>query len=196
MICAWGKDGRLLGRDRAVLTLLRELGVKPHCLGTNGDGTPKHPLYIAYDVTPVEYQPLPIDGYPRGMSDLATEGMSTEGMALTRELSPRVLPNGWTFVQGYGNVVRHIHRKLQVIVTGSRERDGRRWMHVSVIHRDRLPTWDELREVKDWLVGRDRLAVQVLPPAGEYVNVHPNCLHLWHCLDGDPVPDFRRNGQV
>lgn len=30
----------------------------------------------------------------------------------------------------------------------------------------------------------------------KYINLHPTCLHLWHCLDGDVVPDFARGGQI
>src|SRR5690606_32613773 len=59
LICAWGKHGRLLQRDHQVLAILREMGVRPHCLGTNGDGTPKHPLYVPYGVTPVEFSLQP-----------------------------------------------------------------------------------------------------------------------------------------
>lgn len=119
-----------------------------------------------------------------------------ENYDLTAEYQPRVLPHGWTRAGGLDNAYRHIHRRIVVIVSAAREADGRRWIHVSVSHRDRLPTWEELREVKDWIIGRAALAVQVLPRAEEYVNLHPNCLHVWHCLDGDPVPDFRRDGEV
>ena len=120
--------------------------------------------------------------------------LSREGQTLTLEHVPRILPAGWTRV--YENTFRHIHRHLLAILTVERERDGRRWVHVSVSHRDRIPTWDELRDVKEWLIGREALAVQVLPRASEYVNICERCLHLWHCLDGDPVPDFRHEGQI
>lgn len=52
VICAWGKHGALGGRGEAVLAMLRTAGVTPYCLGQNGDGSPKHPLYVAYDKRP------------------------------------------------------------------------------------------------------------------------------------------------
>lgn len=123
--------------------------------------------------------------------------MTAEDRRITRECSPqRDPPKGWTKVGGCENVWRSIHDKLTVIVTGRREGDGRRWMHVSVSHRDRLPTWPELKTVKDMLIGPDTVAIQVFPRAAEFVNVHPFCLHLWHCLDGDVIPDFRVDGQI
>jgi len=91
---------------------------------------------------------------------------------------------------------RKIADKVTVIVSGSTEADGRRWLHVSVSRPSRLPTWDDLREVKDTFIGRDRKAIQVLPPAAEYVNIHPNVLHLWACLDDDGLPDFRKEGGI
>jgi hypothetical protein len=83
---------------------------------------------------------------------------------------------------------------MTVIVSGDTEADGKRWIHVSVSRPSRLPSWEDLREVKDTFIGRDRKAIQVLPPAAEYINLHSYALHLFHCLDGDPFPDFRRDG--
>lgn len=57
VICAWGNHGNLHGRGEAVLTLLRAAGITPHHLGLNGTTadpvrTPKHPLYVGYEVQP------------------------------------------------------------------------------------------------------------------------------------------------
>lgn len=119
---------------------------------------------------------------------------SYEGHAMTAAMLPRVLPAGWR--QAGPNVYVSIHEKLSAIVSAERESDGRMWLHVSVAHRDRMPSWDELRRIKSWLIGRDVRAIQVLPPESEYVNLHPFCLHLWQCLDADPLPDFRKDGQI
>ena len=107
--------------------------------------------------------------------------------------APHVLPAGWWRHRAMTSLQRAYvnHDGLRVIITVSREADGKRWLHVSCSHQDRLPSWDELREVKDIFIGRDELAVQVLPSETEYVNHHPYVLHLWHCLDGRPLPDFR-----
>lgn len=93
-------------------------------------------------------------------------------------------------------VYQHVVRKLVVICSASVEKDGKRWMHVSCSRPSSLPTWEDLRLVKDTFIGRDKKAIQVLPPEAEYVNLHPNVLHLWSCLDGDGLPDFRKEGQV
>jgi hypothetical protein len=113
------------------------------------------------------------------------------------DLLPRVLPAGWRehndpraglwFSSGDG---------LRVIMTAAVERDGKRWIHVSFSRPNRLPSWDDLRKVKDVFLGNDRLAVQIQPRKKDYVNHHPYTLHLWSCLDGDPVPDFRRDGMI
>lgn len=85
---------------------------------------------------------------------------------------------------------------LRVVVSCDDELDGKFWLHVSVSRADRLPSWGDLTEVKDAFIGRDKLAVQVLPRKADYVNCHEFCLHLFHCLDGDPCPDFRRDGLI
>jgi hypothetical protein len=82
----------------------------------------------------------------------------------------------------------YVSRHGQTVITsGNVEQDGKRWLHVSTAHPRRLPSWEELREVKDIFIGRERQAVQKFPKQSEYVNIHPNCLHLWCCLDGDPT---------
>lgn len=85
---------------------------------------------------------------------------------------------------------------LLVIASGATEADGKRWIHVSLSRPSRLPSWEDVREVKDTFIGPDRKAIQVLPPKAEYVNVHRYTLHLFCCLDGDPLPDFRKAGII
>lgn len=48
VVCGWGTHGALHGRGNAVLDLLRGAGITPHALQVNGDGSPKHPLYVGY----------------------------------------------------------------------------------------------------------------------------------------------------
>jgi hypothetical protein len=45
--------------------------------------------------------------------------------------------------------------------------------------------------VKAIFIGRDKEALQVLPPESEHVNIHPNCMHLWHCRDGRQAPALK-----
>jgi hypothetical protein len=113
-------------------------------------------------------------------------------------LFPLALPPPWAVIEKHsdGAAYHNPITALNVICSASMERDSRRWLHVSVSHPDRLPTWDELAEVKSLFIGTERKAIQVLPPTEEHVNVHPTCLHLWACLDGDGLPDFRKLGTL
>lgn len=52
VICAWGVNGGLQGRDKAVLELLREAGVTPLVLRMTKGGLPAHPLYLPADLMP------------------------------------------------------------------------------------------------------------------------------------------------
>jgi hypothetical protein len=110
-----------------------------------------------------------------------------------RELFPR---KPLMFAHQGNHVYRHINIDLAVICSAREEADGKRWMHVSCSRPSRMPDWEDLRLVKDTFIGRDRKAIQVLPAQSEYVNLHPYCLHLWSCMDGDTLPDFRVGGLV
>ena len=91
---------------------------------------------------------------------------------------------------------RKIADTLLVIWSGRKEADGRRWVHVSMSRPSRLPSWGDVREVKDAFIGRERRALQILPPQSQYVNLHKYVLHLWHCVDDDGLPDFRVEGMI
>lgn len=54
IICGWGRHGAYLSRGDHVRALLVKHNISMHCLGINKDGSPKHPLYVAYDVWPLE----------------------------------------------------------------------------------------------------------------------------------------------
>lgn len=108
------------------------------------------------------------------------------------ELLPLVLPPYWREAERRVDGCAYVQSLtgLVVILSANREGDGRRWLHLSVSRRNRLPSWEDLREVKAIFLGPTRKAIQILPPEAEYVNLHPYVLHLWACLDGDPLPDF------
>jgi len=53
IICSWGNDGKFMHQDKAMLEWLDDM--KLHCLGTNKNGTPKHPLYVSYEVAPMPF---------------------------------------------------------------------------------------------------------------------------------------------
>jgi hypothetical protein len=57
-IAAWGKHGRHQFRAAVVKTTFFEAGLTLHCLRTNKDGSPEHPLYLSGELKPVRYHPL------------------------------------------------------------------------------------------------------------------------------------------
>lgn len=110
-----------------------------------------------------------------------------------KEYFPQVLPAGWKVYQQHeidGLTAVHLPSHLTVILSGSREDDGKRWLHLSVAHRHRLPAWVELKLVKEIFLGPNLWAIQVLPTADKYININPHVLHLWHCVDEFALPDF------
>jgi len=124
-------------------------------------------------------------------------GDAFKAAAWARDLLPRVLPADWACVErGADGAKFQSDDRLTVIMSAAVEQDGKRWLHVSCSRPTRLPSWDDLRRVKDLFVGRERTALQVVPPASRHINIHPNCLHLWACLDGDVTPDFARGGDT
>ncbi len=64
--------------------------------------------------------------------------------------------------------------KLRVIAS-----DGEGWEHVSVSLPNRVPNWYEMCFIKDLFWNEEECVVQFHPPKSEYINNHPNCLHLW-----------------
>lgn len=65
--------------------------------------------------------------------------------------------------------------------------NGGGWEHVSVSPCNRkrkdCPTWEEMCAIKDMFFEPEETVVQYHPPKSEYVNNHPNCLHLWRPLE-------------
>jgi hypothetical protein len=56
---------------------------------------------------------------------------------------------------------------------------GGGWDHVSVSYPSRCPTWDEMCYIKNVFFEEDECVIQYHPPKGDYVNMHPYCLHMW-----------------
>ena len=52
-------------------------------------------------------------------------------------------------------------------------------LHVSASYADHLPSWADLGLLRAAFYPADKDVIQVLPRAGEYVNVHSYCLHLF-----------------
>jgi hypothetical protein len=115
-----------------------------------------------------------------------------------KELLPKVLPSAYQNLGSFGPEGwmfkgRDFRGSFTVIIDWALYGDGRKWIHLSVARPDKMPEWSLLREVKNLFIGRERQAIQVLPNESKYVNIHPYCLHLFACVEGDdPMPDFTR----
>ena len=108
---------------------------------------------------------------------------------------PTILPPGWAKIQDGEDGAMYQARLgqdigLRVIASAGLEEDGKWWLHVSASRKTRMPTWGDLRRAKDIFIGPNVSAIQVLPKQDDWININPFVLHLWHCLDDDPLPDF------
>lgn len=107
----------------------------------------------------------------------------------------RVMPAGWRSVRKTEDGAAWTNDRLAVIVSAATELDGKRWLHLSCSlmgDEGKLPSWDDLREVRDVFLGDEALCLHLIPPRSEHVNIHSGVMHLWHCMDGRPTPDFTR----
>ena len=61
--------------------------------------------------------------------------------------------------------------------------------HVSVApyKKNRIPTWEQMCQVKEVCFKDEEEAYEIHPPKSEYVNLKDNCLHLWARSDGKRV---------
>lgn len=106
---------------------------------------------------------------------------------------PRVMPRDWRIVRNCDEGAIYFRAdRLKVIMSCAQERDERVWLHVSLSRPDRMPTYDDMAEVKRVFIGPDKTAYQLFVPDTDHVNLHSHCLHLWSCLDGPVTPDFTR----
>lgn len=86
---------------------------------------------------------------------------------------------GWSTTEGQTHGLFFIDfrsTKLKVIACDGKDSG---WDHVSVSLPNRCPNWIEMSKVKDLFFGEDETVIQFHPKKSEYVNNHPNCLHLW-----------------
>ena len=66
---------------------------------------------------------------------------------------------------------------------------GGGWEHVSVCPANRPPDWAEMCAIKDMFWNDDEVVMQLHPAKNNYVNLMPNCLHLWRPIGQEiPVP--------
>ena len=119
--------------------------------------------------------------------------------ALVREAVVRV-PPAWTLVLHSDDGAMFRRGTIQVILSLAYEQDGKIWKHVSACDRGgnryRMPTWEDLKRVKNDFLGENTWAYQVLPPPADYININAAVLHLFALADGAAaLPDFTRGGK-
>lgn len=92
-------------------------------------------------------------------------------------------PTHWSTSADGNNGVFHLESvepgwRLMVLAS-----DGGGWEHTSVSanrgDKQRTPTWKEMCYVKKLFWDDEDVVVQFQPRASEYVNFHPNVLHMW-----------------
>ena len=67
--------------------------------------------------------------------------------------------------------------------------EGLGWEHVSVSLNNRCPNWKEMCFIKDLFWDEEDVVIQYHPKKSEYVNLYPNCLHLWRPVNQQiPTP--------
>lgn len=80
--------------------------------------------------------------------------------------------------------IEYLGSKYRVIAS-----NGLGWEHVSVSNNQRIPSWEVMCKIKDMFFEEDEVVIQYHPKKSEYINFHPNCLHLWRPIDKEiPTP--------
>jgi hypothetical protein len=93
-------------------------------------------------------------------------------------------------------VQKNQYRGLLVLADVAVKDDDRLWYHVSFSRGKTIPSYEDCTFIKQTFFGAERWAIQIFPEQKNHVSFHPNCLHLWHCLEGNPLPEFSKNGMI
>ena len=84
---------------------------------------------------------------------------------------------------------------ITVIITGE-VHNNKKWLHVSFSRKSRMPDYNDISRIKKDFFGDNRKVIMIFPEKENHVNIHPYCLHLFHCIDGDGLPEFSREGNL
>lgn len=69
--------------------------------------------------------------------------------------------------------------------------------HLSISHKHRYPTWDEIADVRYELVPNEATMAMLLPPREQYANLHGKTFQMWQIdtgREGDGGIDLWRSG--
>ncbi|HWP32639.1 MAG TPA: hypothetical protein VNL97_02720 [Solirubrobacterales bacterium] len=132
--------------------------------------------------------------FPQEQLDAAEEA-SIVDESVVRAAMARVPPS-WSVIKMELGTGWFRRGSLQVAYSVQRYGGSDIWVHASVCGRSGaggyyLPTFEELKRVKNDFIGEDRWAYQAFPSSKDYVNHNPYVLHLYALIDGKPaLPDF------
>jgi hypothetical protein len=54
-IAGWGPKAAIFGGDKRLRQVFQECGVELYALRINRDGSPRHPLYVGYNIQPIPF---------------------------------------------------------------------------------------------------------------------------------------------
>ncbi len=109
---------------------------------------------------------------------------------MTTAVTERVKSHGWREMSVPGaNVAGILLRAFQkgpcrVLLSQEPHGSRLRW-HLSISCAERYPCWEEIKDARYALLPLGLTFAQILPPPQDFVNVHPNCFHLWEIEDGE-----------
>lgn len=96
-------------------------------------------------------------------------------------------PDGWSLVA---------RDRASSVIVSCADFDGVDWLHASIAHDERMPTYEDLQLLHRAAFGHG-FAFQVFAPPSRHVNIHQYALHLWGRRDGrNPLPDFGVSGTI
>lgn len=55
-LIGWGAHKMVHGRIGPIMRIAEAVGIEFYCVGTNRDGSPKHPLYVPYSAAPAPWK--------------------------------------------------------------------------------------------------------------------------------------------
>jgi len=101
------------------------------------------------------------------------------------------IPRHWRILEQGADGFKFIHKteKISVIISVNVEADCKKWIHLSLARPNRMPDYYDIKRVKEDFLP-DKKASMVWPENDKYINIHSFCLHLFHCLEDDGLPEF------
>lgn len=102
-----------------------------------------------------------------------------------KEMEPPELLYG----QKVSDYIRLWFYQGMLVVASVANYEGIEWLHVSFSRRSRMPSYEDMKMVRDHFFGEEHKAIMVFPTKEHYVNLHPYCLHFWYSRD-NPMPEF------